>query len=110
MINLTSDNFAETVFTTNSNKLTMIQFSAGWCDSCREFQNTTLPQLKTLYPNNDVIFCKIDVDHDSELADKYNVDKLPTFLFFKERTIINFIIGNESIGRFKRVINDALNC
>jgi thioredoxin 1 len=105
---LTSENFAENVFTTNSHKLTIVQFTANWCSSCQEFQ-PTLEQLKGLYPNDTVVFAKVDVDQYPELADQYNVDKLPTFLFFKNRNIINFIIGNESINQFKRMINDILN-
>ena len=71
MQNLTSDNFAETIFT--SNKLTMVQFSASWCNSCQEFQTETLPQLKSLYPNGTINYFKVDVDCDSSLADQYHV-------------------------------------
>jgi len=108
MLMLTSDNFAETVFTTNCNKLTIVQFTANWCSSCQEFQQI-LDQLMGLYPNNTVTFCKVDVDQSPEIADQYQVDKLPTVLFFKNRTMVNFIIGVEKLDKFKRVINDILN-
>jgi len=108
MMMLTSDNFTETVFTTNYNKLTMVQFTANCCSSCQEFQQT-LDQLMELYPNNTVTFCKVDVDQSPEIADQYQVDKLPTVLFFKNRIMVNFIIGVESIAKFKRIINDLLN-
>ena len=108
MMMLTSDNFTETVFTTNCNKLTMVQFTANWCSSCQEFQQI-LNQLMELYPNSTVTFCKVDVDQSPEIADQYNVDKLPTVLFFKNRMMVNFIIGVESIAKFKRIINDLLN-
>jgi len=107
MVNLTSDNFVENVFTTN--KLIMVQFSANWCSSCMEFQNETLPKLEKLYLCSDVNFYKVDVDQECALAEQYNIDKLPTFLFFKDRRVVNFIIGNESIRSFQRVINDILN-
>lgn len=105
---LTSDNFTETVFTTNCNKLTIVQFTAAWCSSCQEFQ-TILDQLMKLYPNNTITFCKVDVDQSPELADQYHVDKLPTVLFFKHRAVVDFVIGVETIEKFKRVINDNLN-
>lgn len=104
---LTTDNFAETVFT--SNKLSMVQFSAGWCHSCQEFQTETLPQLKSLYSNGNINFYKVDVDQHPALADQYHVDRLPTFLFIKNRSVSNFIIGNEPVSNFKRIINDILN-
>jgi thioredoxin 1 len=108
VILLTNENFAETVFATSAGKLTMVQFTANWCDSCREFQST-LEQLKELYKISNVTFAKVDIDQSPEIADQYKVDKLPTFLFFKNRQLINFIIGTEPIGHFKRAINDALN-
>ena len=74
-----------------------------------EFQTDTLPKLKELYPNGNINFYKIDVDQYPDLADQYHVEKLPTFLFFKNRSMLNFIVGNEPLGNFKRVINDILN-
>lgn len=105
MIMLTPDNFSETVLTTNSNKLTIVQFTASWCSSCKDVV-PTIDRLKELYP--DVVFCKVDVDQSPSLADQHEIDKLPTFLFYKNRKITNFLIGNESITRFKTVITDAL--
>ncbi len=109
MINLTQENFAEQLYAADPTKLTMVQFTANWCSSCQEFQQSTLKQLEELYPNKSVTFMKVDVDQAPDLADKYSVDKLPTFIFFKNRNMINFIVGNETLNKFKRVINDALN-
>jgi thioredoxin 1 len=108
MTKLTQDNFIESVFATNFDKVTIIEFSANWCGSCKDFQTTTLPQLEQLYSPNNVIFYKVDVDESPELADQHNIDKLPTFLFFKNRQIKNFIIGNESLETFKDTINGIL--
>ena len=108
MLALTSENFAETVFATGPNKLMMVQFTADWCSSCQEFK-PTLDELKELYNSDNVKFYKVDVDKCPELADRYRVDRLPTFLFFKDRNLTNFIIGTENINHFKRAINDALN-
>lgn len=109
MIKLTYDDFIEKIFTNHSNKVAVVAFSANWCDSCQNFQSTTLPQLEKLYSDNNVVFYKVDVDENPELADQHNINKLPTFLFFKDRSMTNFIIGNESIEKFKKTINDTIN-
>ena len=109
MLTLTNETFAESLFSIHPNKLAVVVFSANWCDSCQEFQQSTLHQLKSLYPGDSVVFMRVDVDECPDLADKYAVDRLPTFVFFKNRNVVNFIVGNELLGKFKRVINDALN-
>ncbi len=109
MLTLTEETFAENVFSTHPSKLIIVMFSANWCDSCQQFQQGTFHLLKDLYPYDSVVFTRVDVDECPNLADKYHIDKLPTFLFFKNRKMVNVIIGNEVIGKFKRIINDILN-
>ncbi len=105
MILLTTDNFAETLFTKDTNTLALVQFTAPWCDSCKDVL-PTIDQLEKEYPN--VLFFKVDIDKFPDLADKYDVDKLPTFLFFVNRKVVNFIIGNENINIFKKVIEKEM--
>jgi thiol-disulfide isomerase/thioredoxin len=105
MISLTTDNFAENMFTKDTNKLAIVQFTAPWCSSCQDIL-PTINQLEEDYTN--VLFFKVDVDKFPELADTHNVDKLPTFLFFKNRKVVNFIIGNESFIKFKKIIEKEM--
>lgn len=108
MFNLTLDNFDKTILTSNSDKVKIVQFSANWCSSCQEFQST-LEQLKTIYSDNLIEFYKVDIDQCPDLAEKYDINKVPTFLFFKNYNLVNFIIGNEPIERFNRLLNHILN-
>lgn len=103
METLTQDNFAEKVYT--SDKIVVVQFTANWCSICQEMQ----PMINQLEQSHQklAMFTKIDVDVDSELADRYNINKLPTFLFFKKRDIIDSIIGYEPMVRFKNIIENA---
>lgn len=101
MITLTEENFIETIFTKVTNKLIIVQFTAPWCSSCIEV-SPTIAQLEIDYP--DVLFFKVDLDKSPALADPYDIDKLPTFLFFKDRIVVNFIIGNETLAKFKKTI------
>jgi thioredoxin len=97
MLNLTNNTFAETIFT--SNKPFLVQFSADWCSVCKDLYSM-IEQLEQEYQNQ-VIFVKIDVDNDADLADQFKIDKLPTFLLFKDREIVDCIVGAESFNNFK---------
>jgi thioredoxin 1 len=104
MLNLTNDTFAETIFTTN--KPFFVQFSAGWCSVCKDLY-PVIEQLEQEYQNQ-VTFVKIDVDTDADLADQFKIDKLPTFLLFKDREIVDCIVGAESLNHFKTRINEVI--
>ncbi len=91
------------IISSNSNKIKLIQFSADWCSSCGEFQ-TTFDELQKIYSNDILEFYKINIDNYPDLAEEYNINSLPTFLFFKNGQMINFIIGNAPVERFNRVI------
>lgn len=105
MLTLTENNFAETVYT-NNDKLFIVEFTAEWCSNCKDVQ----PILDELENECDdkIIFAKIDVDQNSELADRFQVDKLPTFILFKHRNIIDYMIGFNPIERFRERINEIL--
>ena len=104
MLNLTHDTFAETIFTTN--KPFLVQFSAEWCSVCKDLY-PVIEQLEQEYQNQ-VTFVKIDVDTDADLADQFKIDKLPTFLLFKDREIVDCIVGAESLNHFKTRINEVI--
>ena len=55
-----------------------------------------------------VQFVKIDVDTDADLADQFKIDKLPTFLLFKDREIVDCIVGAESLNHFKTKLNEVV--
>ena len=104
MLNLTNDTFAETIFTTN--KPFLVQFSAEWCSVCKDLY-PVIEQLEQEYQNQ-VTFVKIDVDNDTDLADQFKIDKLPTFLLFKDREIVDCIVGAESLNHFKTKLNEVV--
>lgn len=102
MLNLTRDTFAETIFVTN--KPFLVEFSADWCSVCKDL-HPIIEQLEQEYQSK-INFVKIDVDQDSDLADQFKIDKLPTFLLFKNREIVDCIVGAESLNHFKTKLNE----
>jgi len=63
-----------------ANKLVVVDFFATWCGPCKIIG----PKVDVLAGQfTDVIFLKVDVDECEEIASRYNISCMPTFLFFK---------------------------
>jgi thioredoxin 1 len=62
-------------------RLVVVDFFASWCTPCKFIA----PELLRLEEENpDMVFLKVDIDDNSETAEAYDVDALPTFIFFTE--------------------------
>ena len=60
-------------------------------------------------PNyKDVNFVKVDVDAHNELAARYNVLSIPTFMIFKKGRVVSQFIGARDKAFFEREIKLAL--
>lgn len=42
---------------------------------------------------SDVVFLKVDVDENPDTAAKYSVSAMPTFLFIKQGTVVDRLMG-----------------
>lgn len=63
-------------------KRCVIKFGASWCPPCQKFAS----QFEHLAEiNNDITFVDIDIDEFPNLAGKFNVVSLPTFVFVKNK-------------------------
>ena len=67
-------------------------FTASWCGPCQRIWNDFL-ELSKKYSN--ILFFKIDIsdEENTEICEKCNVDSVPSFLLFKDRTYIERIVG-----------------
>ncbi|OGK46011.1 thioredoxin [Candidatus Roizmanbacteria bacterium RIFCSPLOWO2_01_FULL_39_19] len=84
-----------------------VDFYANWCGPCK----MTEPIVEELSqsPNyKDVNFVKVDVDAHNELAARYNVLSIPTFMIFKKGRVVSQFIGARDKAFFEREIKLAL--
>merc|ERR1712228_329689 len=63
-------------------KLVVIDFHAVLCGPCKMIAPHLEEMSKTM---NDVVFLKVDVDDCEDIAAKYNITAMPTFIFLKNK-------------------------
>lgn len=86
MMELTKDNFDSEV--TKANVPVLVDFWAPWCGPCR-VMSPMIEELAGEMP--EVMFAKVNVDDHSELAMRFNILSIPTFVVMK---------GGSEIARF----------
>lgn len=77
-VTLTKDNFEEVT----SQGTVYIDFWAEWCPPCQRFAPI---YDQVAQANPDVIFAKVDVDAQPELAAGFDIRSIPTILVMRER-------------------------
>jgi len=88
-LKITSKNFKEEVL--KSDKTVLIDFWATWCGPCRML-SPVIDELAN--EKGDVVkVCKINVDEEPELAQKFNVMSIPTLVVMKDGKVTNVSVG-----------------
>ncbi|XP_034944341.1 thioredoxin-2-like [Chelonus insularis] len=82
-------------------KLVVVDFYATWCGPCKVIS----PKFEEFSNEfTDVIFYKVDVDEGETIATEYEIESMPTFIFFKNQKKIDSMIG-ASIEKLKTLLN-----
>ena len=81
--------------------MTVVVFSAGFCKPCKEIY----PYIeKIAETHTNITFVKVDIEEGSEISEKYEIQTIPHFKFFKENEeIVTFSGAN------KQNITEAIN-
>jgi thioredoxin 1 len=103
-ITVTSEDFAEKVL--NAPQMVIVNFSASWSSSC-QILDPEFEVISKEYQGR-VIFAKLDVDQNEELTGQWNVDGVPTLIFFKGGQEINRIKGIVMREKLRRQVEGAL--
>ena len=86
---LTEKNFEEEVL--NFDGKVLIDFWATWCGPCK-MMAPVVEQIASEISGN-VKVGKVDVDENSELAVKYGIMSIPTFIIFENGNPVKTLVG-----------------
>lgn len=103
-IEVTSEDFTEKVL--KAPQLAIVNFFAEQSNSC-QIQEPELAAISKDYQDR-VIFAKVNVDGAQELTSKWNVDGIPTLIFFKDGSEIYRIKGIMMREKLRRQIEGVL--
>lgn len=86
----------------NSDKPTLVDFSAEWCGPCKTMK-PILEELKLKVGDNATII-KIDVDKSPQAAATYQIQGVPTLILFRNGKIMWRQSGVVSSGSLEKII------
>ena len=87
VIELTSENFNQEM---QNNDLLLVDFWAEWCGPCKSM-HPIFTRMAKKYKS--VRFARVNVDNAQDIAMKYGVQSIPTFIMFKNGEIANTMVG-----------------
>lgn len=88
-IHVSKTDFEEQVLA--SNVPVVVDFWADWCAPCHRVA-PVLDELAATYAGKAAV-AKVNVDDETELARKYSVRSIPTFLFFRDGQVVDRLSG-----------------
>ena len=87
VMELTSENFNRE---RTNNDLLLVDFWAEWCGPCKSM-HPIFTRMAKKYKH--VRFARVNVDNAQDIASKYGVQSIPTFIMFKNGEIANTMVG-----------------
>lgn len=86
--------------------IVLIDFFADWCMPCI-MMAPIIDELSEKF-NGKIKFGKVNIDENSELAQKYNVVSIPNFVLLKDGKVIEQFMGAMSAENFEEKLKKAL--
>ena len=87
VMELTSQNFNQEI---SNNDLLLVDFWAEWCGPCKSMHPIFTRMAKKY---KQVRFARVNVDNAQDIAMRYGVQSIPTFIMFKNGEIANQMVG-----------------
>lgn len=101
VIELTKANFKQTV---ENNPLVIVDYWAPWCEPCLTFTET-FKQVSENHP--DIVFGMVDIDQETEIAEFFEVEKIPGIMIIREQASIFTQIGDIGAPALEEIIKWA---
>lgn len=96
IMNITSNNYEQEV--TKSDKPVLLDFWSEGCMPCKMFASV-LEQFEKEHP--EIKVGKINVNDEMSLAQKYNIEFVPTIVFIKDGQVVSTEVGFREKGQLE---------
>ena len=83
-----------------------VDFWAVWCGPCRAME-PVVERLAAKYSGR-VVFGKLNVDEQTELATRYDVQSIPMFMVFRNGAPVDAVIGAVGEAALDRMVQKSL--
>ncbi len=94
VVYVNKENFENEVL--KSEKPVLLDFYADWCGPCRMIA-PVLDEIAAEHPEYKI--CKINVDAEGELAEKFGVMSIPSLFVLKNGEVVNQTLGAQTKAR-----------
>jgi len=85
----------------------LVDFFATWCGPCQVL-GPIVEELESEMASEKLKFGKIDVDQNQETAGKYDIMSIPTIIIFKNREVVETMMGLQNKDLLKQKLNALL--
>ncbi len=100
---ITNENFEAEVL--QSDIPVLVDFSATWCGPCRRM-DPLVSKLAEEYEGK-VKVCKVDVDECTDVARKYGIMSVPTFMMFKDGVEVSKTAGSMPAVKLAELMDEG---
>jgi len=76
-------------------------FTADWCNPCKKVK----PIVEEMNRENLIKFQMIDVDSEMELAKRFDIKSVPTFILIEDGVEVKRITGAQTKDQLEKFIN-----
>ncbi len=101
---VSTNSFDEQVLKTN--KPVLVDFWAEWCGPCKAL-TPVLEEIATEL-GEEASVVKVNVDENSDLAQKYGIRGIPTLIFFKDGEVKSTLVGNQPKAEIIKNLKDLV--
>lgn len=90
----------------DSNEVVVLDCWAAWCGPCRML-TPIIEQLAK--ERSDVVFGKLNVDHNRQIPMKYGIMSIPTLLYFKNGQLVDKTLGALPRARIEEKLDNIIS-
>lgn len=105
-INVNEENFEKEVL--DFEGMVIIDFWAEWCNPCKVFGPIFEKVSKNYHSNENIKFCKVNIDKAKEISVEYDIMSIPTVMIFKNGEIVVKKVGLLEKDDLKELIEKNL--